>query len=250
MHLDYELARFSQSGAKVHSCELKDSAYFLCGVRWICFIHLKRREEKSTGTEGMQQKELEVSLGHWLLKVSSPQIGNANAYQPNQHSTFKLTNLQVQSFANLCLSVPSLDFFVWQASDWPVWPNGKVYIDNCCFGVRLTACVCIFISLVWMGIFFKPEEEKKGHLWNYLCACGLGLRWQPFVCLRPCLYSKWFNNNTEFTGIGINNNSTYIWRNKNRLRLLCANKSVFKFPCMKIGTQIYSTASTFQVEIK
>lgn len=69
----------------------------------------------------MQQKELEVvSLGHWLLKISSPQIGNANAYQPNQHGTFKLIHLHVQSFANLCLSVSLLVFFVWQASDWPV----------------------------------------------------------------------------------------------------------------------------------
>lgn len=29
-------------------------------------------------------------------------------------------NLHVQSFANLCLSVSLLVFFVWQASDWPV----------------------------------------------------------------------------------------------------------------------------------
>lgn len=156
MNLDYELARFSQSEAKVRPRELKVSTYFSCGVRWICFIHLKRREEKRTGTGGMQQKELEVvSLGHWLLKISSPQIGNANAYQPNQHGTFKLINLHVQSFANLCLSVSLLVFFVWQASDWPVWPYGKGYINNCCFGVCLTACFAISLRCFGPGLFLK-----------------------------------------------------------------------------------------------
>lgn len=62
-------------------------------------------------------------------------------------------DIQTHSFQ--CLCVDRKNRVVRRVSFvWPTWPY-------CCFGVRLTACVRVFIPLLWTGTFLKQEKRKN-----------------------------------------------------------------------------------------